>query len=222
MSLKYRLESFTPLLRLISHIYISVSCMFLYPRVRQYHEEGSVAQIPSPLELTGDNNWHGVSVKSARFDIYLKQLAKVSLTDKDMKEMLNHETMWEKRLSSIPSKVFIYTIDQMSDHNETRKMKWQKDLHTYLQLKAPFDWSINEEEQSSKKKENATFNETINICDEKYSSIRSELTRQGRKASKWIIEKFITSPDVVVSDALFFKSVLREWANDPCKGKGRD
>ena len=110
----------------------------------------------------------------------------------------------------------------MSDHNETRKMKWQKDLHTYLQLKAPFDWSMGEEERSSKKKEKTTFNETINICDEKYSTIRSELTRQGREASKWISEKFITSPNVVVSDALFFKSALREWANDPCKGKGRD
>ena len=75
-----------------------------------------------------------------------------------------------------------------------------------------------EERQSSQKK--VTFNETINICDEKYSTIRSELTRQGKEASKWISEKFITSPDVVVSDALFFKSALREWANDPCaKGK---
>ena len=172
------------------------------------------------MELTGDNNWLGVSVKFARFDIYLKQLAKVILTDEDMKEMLNHETMWEKRLSLIPNKVFIYTIDQMSDRNEERKMKWQKDLHTFLQLNAPFDWSMNEERQSSQKK--VTFNETINICDEKYSTIRSELTRQGREASKWISEKFITSPDVVVSDALFFKSALREWANDPCKGKGRD
>ncbi len=179
-----------------------------------------MAQIPSPLELTGDNNWLGVSVKSARFDIYLKQLAKVSLTDEDMKGMLNHETMWEKRLSLIPNKVFIYTIDQMSDRNEERRMKWQKDLHTFLQLNAPFDWSMNEERQSSQKK--VTFNETINICDEKYSTIRSELTTQGREASTWINEKFISSPDVVVSDALFFKSVLREWANDPCKGKGRD
>ena len=175
-----------------------------------------MAQIPSPLELTGNNKWRDVSVKSARFDIYLKQLAKVSLTDKEMKGMLNHETMWKKRLSLIPNKVFMYAIDQMSDRNETRKMKWQKDLHTFLQLNAPFDWK----KRSSKNK--VTFNETINICDEKYSTIRSELTRQGREASTWINEKFISSPDVVVSDALFFKSVLREWANDPCKGKGRD
>ena len=187
-------------------------------RVKENHKLGNWKpnSIPSPLELTGNTNWRDVSVKHARFDIYLKQLAKVSLTGKDMKEMLNHETMWEKRLSSIPNKVFIYTIDQISDRNETRKMKWQKDLRTYLQLKAPFDWSMNEEEQSSMEKEKATFNETINICDEKYSTIRSELTRQGREASKWIIEKFITSPNVVVSDALFFKSALREWANDPC------
>ena len=190
-------------------------------RVRREYDfrqlgNGEPKPIPSPLELTGNNKWQKVSVKYARFDIYLKQLAKTSLTDKEMKEMLNHETMWKKRLSPIPNKVFIYTIDQMSDHNETRKMKWQKDLHTYLQLKAPFDWSMSEEERSSKKKENVPFNETINICDEKYSTIRSELTRHGREASKWIIEKFISSPDVVVSDALFFKSALREWANDPC------
>ena len=181
---------------------------------------GEPKPIPSPLELTGNNEWQKVSVKYARFDIYLKQLAKVSLTDNEMKGMLNHETMWKKRLSLIPNKVFIYAIDQMSDRNEERKMKWQKDLHTFLQLNVPFDWSMNEERQSSKKK--VTFNETINICDEKYSTIRSELTRQGREASTWINEKFISSPDVVVSDALFFKSVLREWANDPCKGKGRD
>jgi len=202
------------------HILAYLIDIILVARVEMYHQQlgnGKTKRIPSPLELTGKNyKWQDVSVKYARFDIYLKQLAKTSLTDKEMKEMFNHENIWEKRLTPIPNKVFIYTIDQMSDHNETRKMKWQKDLHTYLQLKAPFDWSMGEEERSSKKKEKATFNETINICDEKYSTIRSELTRQGREASKWISEKFITSPDVVVSDALFFKSALREWANDPC------
>jgi len=55
--------------------------------------------IPSPMELTDNNNWRAVSVKHARFDIYLKQLAKVILTDEEMEEMLNHETMWTKRLS---------------------------------------------------------------------------------------------------------------------------
>lgn len=140
----------------------------------------------------------------------MKQLAKVSLTDEEMKEMLDHDNMFPKRMSPNPYKIFMYTLEQMNDRT------FQKDLQEFLQLRTPFP------DFAKKPKSNATgstFNETIDICDEQYSTIRSQLTEQGKKASQWIINEFMESSDVIVSNAEFIKSTLREWGKDPCKRK---
>ncbi|KAL7427427.1 hypothetical protein ACHAXM_000850 [Skeletonema potamos] len=173
--------------------------------------------IPSPFELTGkDTHWRDVSVKYARFDIYMKQLAKVSLTDKEMREMLDHDSMFPKRMSLNPYKIFIYTMEQVNDRNDTRRLAFQQDLQKFLQLRSPLDDFAS---LPIINPGNSTFNERINICDQKYSTIRSQLIQQGKQASKWIVSKFVESPDVVVSNAEFFKSALREWGKDSCKKK---
>ena len=172
---------------------------------------------PSPLELTGkDKDWHDVSVKYARFDIYMKQLAKVSLSNVEMREMLDHDNMFPKRMSPNPYKIFIYTMEQIRDHNETRRLMFQKDLQEFLQLRSPFDDFASLPKSNEGKSD---FKESIDICEEKYSTIRSQLTRQGAQAKKWIINEFIRSPDVFLSDAGFFKSAVSEWDKDPCERK---
>ena len=143
----------------------------------------------------------------------MKQLAKVSLTDEEMKEMLDHDNMFPKRMSPNPYKIFMYTLEQISDRNDMRRLTFQKDLQEFLQLRLPLqDFATLPKINPG----NSTFNESIDICEEQYSIIRSQLIDQGKHASKWIVSKFMESPDVIVSDAEFFKSAIREWSKDPC------
>ena len=107
-------------------------------------------------------------------------------------------------------------MEQINDRNDTRRLMFQQDLQKFLQLRSPLDYFASLPVSNPG---NSTFNERINICEEKYSTIRSQLIKQGKQAGQWIINKFMESPDVVVSDVEFFKSAIREWGNDPCKKK---
>ena len=187
-------------------------------RVMNWYRKGfKEKRIPSPFELTGKGtHWRYVSVKHARYDIYMKQLAKVSLTDKEMKEMLDYDTMFPKRMSPNPFKIFLLTIEQINDHNDKRRILFQEDLQKFLKLRSPIqDFASLPISNPS----NTTYKERIDICEKKFSTIRSQLIRQGKQASQWIINKFMKSPDVFVSNPEFLTSVIREWGNDPCEKK---
>jgi hypothetical protein len=112
-----------------------------------------------------------------------------------------------------PYKVFIYTSDQLSDKNETRQFIFRHDLKEFLRLESPLV------DFSSVPKVNAnteTHPEYIDICEPKYANIRKTLLASGRKSSDWILNKFINSGDVVVSNLDDFKAELRTWGTDPC------
>lgn len=170
--------------------------------------------IPNPRELDGTKHWKGVSTASARFDAYLKQLAKVPLDENERKTMFD-ERLWPKKISPNPYKVFIYTVEQLHDKNETRQIQFQIDLQQHLGLNSPFG------DFSKASKANGVLNfvrykEQMDICDPQHARIRKKLVQQGRISSDWIINRFIESDDVVVSDKDYFTSTLRKWGNDPC------
>ena len=71
------------------------------------------------------------------FEVYLKQLAKVSISQVEMNNMMANEKYWPKSIQPNPYKVFIYTTEQLNDKNETRQMQFQLDLQHFLHLKTP-------------------------------------------------------------------------------------
>jgi len=172
--------------------------------------------IPNPRELLdGTKHWKGVSTASARFDAYLKQLAKLPLDENERKTMLD-ETLWPKRISPNPYKVFMYTTEQLQDKNETRQVQFQTDLQHHLGLDSPFR-DFNKASKANAAHNTQWYKEQIDICEPQYAQIRKKLVQQGRISSEWIINRFIQSDDVVVSDKDYFISTLRTWGNDPCQ-----
>jgi len=171
--------------------------------------------IPKPRELlNGTRHWKDVSTASARFDAYLKQLAKVPLDENERKTMFD-ETLWPKRVSPNPYKVFIYTVEQLHDENEIRQVQFQTDLQHHLGLSSPFR-DFNKASKANAVHNSVRYKEQIDICDHQYVRIRKKLVQQGRISSDWIINRFIESNDVAVSDKDYFTTVLRTWGNDPC------
>jgi len=171
--------------------------------------------IPKPRELLkSTKHWKDVSTASARFDAYLKQLAKVPLDENERKTMFD-ERLWPKRIIPNPYKVFIYTVEQLHDENETRQVQFQTDLQHHLGLSSPFR-DFNKASKANAAHNTVQYKEQIDICDPQYARIRKKLIQQGRITSEWIINRFIESDDVVVSDKDYFISTLRTWGNDPC------
>jgi len=177
--------------------------------------------IPKPHELVdGTKNWRDVSVPLGRFDIYLKQLAKTSLNKNELNEMLNHENLFPKNIMPNPYKVFIYTVEQLQDKNKTRQVQFQTDLQHHLGLETSFlDF---DKVPKANVQDSTPYKEHIDICDSQYTAIRNKLLQQGRKSRDWIVNKFIMSSDVVVSDKDYFSSVLKEWGEDPCGSSSGD
>ena len=189
-------------------------------RVRQSYEQNwTSSSIPSPHDLHGTRQWKGVSTTAAKFDIQLKQLAKVPMTKNEVLDMLSNELdSYELRISTNPLKVFIYTIEQLEDTNTKRRLQFEKDIQSFLNLQHSL------KNFASETKENvndSSYPESIDMCDSEYKRIRKKLIRQGTKSSLWIRDKFIKSKDVTVSDASYFESMLKTWSEDPCDFDGR-
>ena len=172
--------------------------------------------IPKPSELTdGTKHWRDVSTAYARFDVYLRQIAKVAIGHDEMNDMLNSERLWEKQISPNPFKVFIYTVEQLQDKNATREVQFRLDLQDFLRLKTPIiDFN---KVTKSNVRDSTIHPEHMDICEPRYKRIRSQLLKHGKKTGRWINDKFTESSDVVVSSKDYFASVVSTWGDDPCQ-----
>jgi len=56
----------------------------------------------------------------------------------------------------------------------------------------------------------------IDICEDRYRMLRSELMKNAREASEWIRTYFLVHPDVTVSCPEHFVELLKKWMTDPC------
>jgi hypothetical protein len=179
-------------------------------------DKKSTSNIPSPHTLTNHQNlWHGVSTTSAQYDKYLQQLGKTSLNHEELSNLLQtlSSTSGNIRINHNPLRVFIYTIEQLEDTNTTRRTNFETDLQHFLKLETPFTEFTSQAKSNVNK---VSYPEYIDICQSEFDSIRNVLVREGKKSSEWILNRFIMSEDVVVSNVEYFKEKLRLWGEDPC------
>ena len=157
----------------------------------------------------------GCSVAFARYDAFLKQLAKVPLTMADTFDMIKSSKIdyWGKQVTPNPYKVFLYTSEQLSDSNTTRQEHFRVDLQDFLELDAPFGNFADVPKVNSNSEK---YPEYIDICDPEYDNMRTTLIKMGTRSSEWILETFVKSKDVIVSNEAFFEASLRTWSIDPC------
>ena len=145
---------------------------------------------------------------------YLKQLGKTSLEHDELSDMIQSLSKSNFRINHNPNmKVFLYTIEQLEDDNNIRRTKFESELQHFLGLEYPFtDFST----QAKSNVNRVSYPEYIDICQPKYDSLRNLLVREGKKSSEWIINSFLSSEDVVVSNSEYFREKLRAWGVDPC------
>ncbi len=189
-------------------------------RIWQKHDKKRFKMIPTVQYLHNNRtDWLGLSTGAARFDLYLKQLHKVSLSTDELQHMtriqkvngvMNSTAHHERH----PMKVFLYTMEQIKDNNTQRLLHFQHALQQFLDLDTPLQDLASEEKVNVN---NFNRSQMINICDEQYKDIRNTLVWQGKHASEWIRNKFMKSKDVVVSDVGFMNAGMERWGVDPCE-----
>jgi hypothetical protein len=176
-----------------------------------YDHSLPVDTIPPVESLVGSSEWMGVSTDSARFELYLMQLAKTEMSLAEFEEMAGRPHLAVK-----PNKfkVFLYTLSQMQDETVERKTSFREEMRGFLGLEKP----LVEMEQQNKNNFVGEFahKETIDICDARHDNLRALLVKQGEETQRWIREEFIQSDDVVVANKDHFLAMLDTWSRDPC------
>lgn len=173
------------------------------------------SRIPSPNELNRKFDWQDVTPAYAKFEIFLQQLAKVPLSQDELSALILNDELWPKRISPNPFKVFMFSTEQLKGNNTDQ---FRHDLQQFLELETPImDFNLlSAHESNMHHDEYLSYPEHLDICEERFRDIRSELHQSAKKTSHWIIDRFIKSQDVVVSSRRFFEASLRSWKNNPC------
>eukprot|EP00553_Chaetoceros_curvisetus_P012882 CAMPEP_0204636960 /NCGR_PEP_ID=MMETSP0717-20131115/35356_1 /ASSEMBLY_ACC=CAM_ASM_000666 /TAXON_ID=230516 /ORGANISM="Chaetoceros curvisetus" /LENGTH=560 /DNA_ID=CAMNT_0051656205 /DNA_START=106 /DNA_END=1788 /DNA_ORIENTATION=+ len=56
----------------------------------------------------------------------------------------------------------------------------------------------------------------IDICDPLYDNLRHELVKEGKQTSEWLLNYFLQSPEVIVSQRGRFEELIASYGIDPC------
>lgn len=107
-----------------------------------------------------------------------------------------------------PNKVFLYDVSQPFDRDPARNGLFRRELQQFLGLSEP----LNPLETRSSR----NYHYALDICEDKYKDLRSDIVKVGEAASEWIVRYFIDHPDVTVPCKEQFTEVLRTWSSDPC------
>ncbi len=179
-------------------------------RITELYDKKRQDRIP-PIETLVHDEWMGVSIRNARFEIPLFQLGKTNMTTMEIQKLglMGHSAV-------VPNKfqIFIYSLEQMEDTNVTRTDKLRHALESFMNFKHQMKPLGHENLNHFVGKK--AYKETIDICDDKYLDLRRELIQKGRETQMWIRNKFLQSPDVTVANRNHFLKLLDKWEQDPC------
>uniref|UniRef100_A0A7S2JTW0 Sulfotransferase domain-containing protein n=1 Tax=Leptocylindrus danicus TaxID=163516 RepID=A0A7S2JTW0_9STRA len=166
-------------------------------RVTEMYDRGERYYIPPPETLI-KSEWKKVSADMARFELSLLQYNKTG-TNQDQ---LNKLVEMKKSVQSIPSRIFIYDIEQLEDKDEERAAQFRSDMQHFLGLTEslePFP-----HENVNRRKKQHSHPEYVDICHSAHDGLRKFLLNQASETGKWIKEEFIFSPDVIAGGKDYF------------------
>lgn len=156
-----------------------------------------------------------VCTDRAKFHKYLAHMAKTPLSSQEEIELL--QPGWSrKEIVQTKAKLFLMHVSQLSDKNQTRLHQFREDLRSFTGLEGEIRIESGKivTEQIIPPKVRKVF---INVCSSEHDLVRQVLMKNARKASRWIINYLLKSPDVIVPEREYFIELVRQWELDPCE-----
>lgn len=119
----------------------------------------------------------------------------------------------------LPNPVFLYDTEQLSDKDDNRSNLFVQDLEHFLGLQDPLPPPLHFKpgKDQPTDKQRLIDSKKIKICDKRYAKQRQILLDIGTKVQAWILEYFVKSPDVYISNPEHFQEIVRRYAVDPCE-----
>lgn len=146
-----------------------------------------------------------------KFHLHLSRMAKTNVRDPAEIALIGRIVPRPRRMKN---PVFLYEVTQPFDSQDGRDTQYRIDLTNFL--------GLNETLRPIKSRpptESRNYHYAIDICDDKFQQLRTELVQVGINASKWIREYFMAHRSVTVSSPGHFRELLLSWATDPCDSK---
>jgi len=213
----------------ISHYISSLASMFRHPvswfQSLYNFRVQNLNSLPHPNKLIGGcfAGSKNTCTSKGNFAFDLMRMGKKNyngpqpMTDLE-KEIVGRAKQNASEIPPMPNDVFFFDIAQLGDTNETRMEIFRKDVKEFLGLEADLPPLVH---NKPGKKWNATIQAQkdalkINICDDEYMPVRTELMTMARRNSRWIREEFLDLP-TVHSSRQHVEEILLEWLEDPCE-----
>ena len=157
------------------------------------------------------SDWWDVSPDATRYELFLSQFGKTTMSTQQLKEWLADRPMLAVKPNRFP--IFIYAIEQLHDPEQSSRLR--HDLQSFLGLRepiAPFG-----HENNIAVKAPTRIDKQVDICALEYDDIRKDILQHAESTISWMNE-FLASPDVKVSDEPTLRKLIDNWKEDPCKG----
>eukprot|EP00934_Nitzschia_sp_Nitz4_P005404 Nitzschia sp. Nitz4//scaffold29_size155292//77494//78687//NITZ4_002663-RA/size155292-processed-gene-0.288-mRNA-1//-1//CDS//3329546463//5394//frame0 len=169
-------------------------------------------------ECTNPRIFSCVGTAKGLFHVHLAMLGKTNQTS--MLES-KYASLLGGNITKTRNPVFLFDVDQLRDDNITRSTEVGQVLSHLLHGQASSlgppprispGKTLNERQQKRRDKGK------IQICEEKYVPLRTELMTIAREASVWIrTSGFLDNPDVHVASRDYLEYILEHrWMRDPC------
>lgn len=185
--------------------------------------------LPHPNQLIGPcmRGMKMTCTEMGNFAAKLMNLGKTNfngsqpMTDLELQIVGRYKKHTFYNVSQVPylaNDVFLFDVAQMSDSDEARQLAFRHDVQSFLGLEGVLPPLVH---AKPGKVWNSTVQalkeeQKIDICDDEYLPVRTELLRLARLSSVWIRTVFLKLPNVYVSSPAYFEELLLKWMDDPC------
>ncbi|GKY93544.1 hypothetical protein MPSEU_000321800 [Mayamaea pseudoterrestris] len=106
-------------------------------------------------------------------------------------------------MTKLDNPVFLYVDEQVNDP------AFSSSLQSFLHLDTPI---------APIGRNNSAAAHRMDVCHYSHRPLRAALVELGSDMADWILEYFVTLPEVTVSSPNKFRALLLEWKKDPCRG----
>jgi hypothetical protein len=172
----------------------------------------------------------GVHFSRAEYHVYLANLGLTDLVHNTSEQALfpsKRIEAWNKSNSfpaqAAPNPVFLYDTAQLSDSNATRLDGFLQDLQNFLGLTQPLPPPLHEIPGMKPKTTLAQQElnaQKVDVCNVRYKKQRRQIKLAGAQAQSWILDYFLSSPTVYVSNEDHFREIVQGYGENPCAAAG--
>ncbi len=148
------------------------------------------------------------TTQSSMFHYALSRLQLTNMTDNDELDLLDYHKLRSLRFDG---SLFLLETSQYGDlgKNNARGLQIRNDLESFIGFP-------NNTLRDEPFPPPGSRDKLISICDDEHAMVRKELVERGRRAARWIIDYFLKSDKVIVSNRDHFIELVEAWGVDPC------